>query len=56
MEQKKKVAEKIEKLLDDIFDWDITQNECLLFFGEVEMPEKLKEEYQQGENVIGLKE
>ena len=49
MEQKKKVAEKIESLLDDIFDWDLTQNDCGILFGEVEMPELLKKHYQNRE-------
>ncbi len=43
--EKENIKKKIEQLLDDIFDWDLTRTDCPLLFGEVEMPEILKEEY-----------
>jgi len=42
MSAKEKITRKKEQLLDDIFDWDVNVNECVLLFGEVEMPEELK--------------
>ena len=42
MSAKEKITRKMEQLLDDIFDWDVNVNECVLLFGEVEMPEELK--------------
>lgn len=49
MSAKEKITRKMEQLLDDIFDWDVNVNECVLLFGEVEMPEILKKHYLEKE-------
>jgi hypothetical protein len=47
--EKENIKKKIEQLLDDIFDWDLTRTDCPLLFGEVEMPEILKKQYLEKE-------